>query len=129
MDENGEAVWRLAADEFQGSMPNGELEGEIHDVRGEMFKDGETASRFSAPTGFFNQVEHTLSLKGGVRFDSEEMGIVLTATEIEYVEATGLIQAIGDVRIDSLEFGYGPADVLFMTPDLTWFGTEAKVTS
>lgn len=105
---------------FQGE---GALSGSLDDVEGELFGDDKIVSRFKALTGEADQSKRALELKGEVTVTAEEEEAKLTADAVRWIEAEGLIEATGAVRVKSPDYEAGPFAKLWATPDLKDVGT------
>lgn len=122
--ENQERLWTVRAKSstmaFHGE---GALSGTLDDVEGELFDEDKTVSRFKALSGKADQAKRELELKGDVTVTADEEQAKLTANTVRWIEAEGLIEATGAVRVKSPEYEAGPFAKLWATPDLKDVGT------
>ncbi|HRI43628.1 MAG TPA: hypothetical protein PLL78_01315 [Fimbriimonadaceae bacterium] len=122
--EKQERLWTVRAKSstmaFHGE---GALSGTLDDVEGELFDADKAVSRFKALGGEADQAKRELELKGEVTLTADEEQAKLTANEVRWIEAEGLIEATGAVRVKSPDYEAGPFAKLWATPDLKDVGT------
>jgi hypothetical protein len=107
------------------------LQAQLQQVEGEIYEDGDLASRFRGEEGELDQGRQRLELREDVRVvsvESEEIEqeLTLSADRIVYQEENGYISAEGNVTVESDQFVFGPVPELLATPDLRLFGTPEE---
>ena len=120
-------AWRLWSE--QSSVTIGDDEQSqinVSGVTGDLFENGEVASRFASDKGQADTSSGRLVLDGHVKITSETDDLYLTASKVTYDEQRELIVAEGEVWVRSSEWNAGPFDKLVSNPSLQKFGTPDR---
>lgn len=137
-NEKGDASYVVRAATSSINMTNdGPDYGKLSGVTGEVKKDGETTSHFSAQSGLVDRSKQTLLLTGTVKItgrldrdkgeksEKSEM-IDLTADTVRYDQNLKRYEATGRVTVVSKSMSLGPVPKIYANSDLTRFGTPGK---
>ena len=123
-DDKQRVVWTArSAGATLRSQDDKAFGGEFDQVSGRLFTEGKAVSEFAADRGLAERESERLRLSGRVRVTSTKPPATLTAREVLWRPERGLIEALGDVRIQTPEYDAGPFERLWATPDLRRFGT------
>lgn len=126
-DEGGSLVWTASGTTARIRYDSSEtFSGEIVSVTGELFQGGALASRFEAGRARANQRERELVAWDGVKLESEDGRVVLTAERLVWNDSHRWIEASGSVRLKSDVYEMGPFARVRATPDLTDVGTPDR---
>lgn len=119
--------WQTADLAFDDS---GEFSGTMEGVHGVLFKDGRESSTFEARTGTADKSSRVLLLEGSVVVESKDPSVKskdpsgrMECESMRWDPDREIIEATGNVRLETKEGILGPFDSLWFSPELKVAGT------
>ena len=124
-DERGRVAWVIRAKSGRTSVgvEGGIGPAQLSDVEGEVYDNEAVASRFSAERASADKATRRLDLDGTVRVFAVKEAVTLTADRVRWMDAKGLVEAVGNVRFSSDVWSLGPFQVQWASKDLATIGS------
>ncbi|HVL38618.1 MAG TPA: hypothetical protein VM328_04420, partial [Fimbriimonadaceae bacterium] len=115
--------WERAELEYAGE---GSFGGTMHGVSGTIYEGGVEVSDFSAQRAQADKESNLLRLSGQVRVVARESQSVLTCDTLDWLDVTEMLQAQGNVTLETPAYQVGRFPVIWAAPELEEYGTPDR---
>jgi hypothetical protein len=112
-------AWKSADLRYAGE---GEVAGTMEGVSGTIFESDLAASTFRAARARVDKGSNQLQVSGDVRLSSTQRNATARCDVAEWKPDLQVIEAAGNVRIETSQYMAGPFERLWITPSLSKFG-------
>jgi len=107
--------WKTASLEF---MDEGDKGGDMETVEGEIYKDDQVVSQYSAEKGHADRVTGVLDISGNVRVHSLKPVGDVTCDKLSWIPTKQVMIASGNVKIDQNGYTLQGVPEMWCSPDL-----------
>lgn len=95
----------------------------MREVTGQIFKDNQPASRFTADYAEADKASNTLTLEGNIMVYSDAEKATLRCKRLQYFAENDRIEASGPVTVSTPSYDIGPFEQVFARADLSMIAT------
>ena len=125
LEAKREKVWTVRWKEAELDYTEGQEKpgGEMKEVEGTIYKQGQPGSSFSAENGHAEKGTGVLTLTGNVVVQAKDPAVTMRSESVVWDSVRQILVAKGNVRFDDPSATLGPVKELWCSPDLKHVAT------